>query len=94
MSFYIEVENLNRAVPKKTFLVLSFNAASTEVCDGFFKGRHYEIDPNNVNVTLSELNGAPASQNLLVQIPVGYEEFKQKLLDARKNNTIPAFKIA
>jgi hypothetical protein len=88
MSFYIEIENANEDAPgPKTFLVLSFNAASKLVKgSGFFTNGVYESVPKVTCVKVSS-----DTQNYDIKIPVGYEEFKQKLIEAQKTNTIPSF---
>ncbi|MBI1215255.1 MAG: hypothetical protein GC185_05475 [Alphaproteobacteria bacterium] len=91
MSFYIEISNWDENGPK-TFLVKNFNAASKRVkrAKGFFGTDEYGPDPDAVEVEFT-----PATYyrpRVSAVIDVGYDEFRQTLLHAKKCNVIPSFR--
>jgi len=90
MSFYIEIENWDKQGPK-TFLVLSFNIASKVVkkAQGFFANDEVGPNPKATYVEFSKESHLYSASGAV--IPVSYQEFKQKMIEAQKTNTIPSF---
>jgi hypothetical protein len=89
MSFYIEIKNEGEVA--KTHLVLSFNAASKYVGGaGFFSFGKYEPDPDKVEVEFQQ--SSYSRSRTAVEIDVGYDQFKEILLESQSKHTIPSFK--
>jgi hypothetical protein len=89
MSFYIEIQNEGEIA--KTHLVLNFNAASKYVSgESFFSLGKYVPVPDKVEVEFKP-SGYGVSRTA-VEIDVGYDQFKEILLESQSKHTIPSFK--